>query len=996
MQSTGRIKRLPQSVVDKIAAGEVVISPNAALKELIENALDAGSTKIAVIISNTTVSDNSKFSTFAFTIKDNGCGIEPEDMKIVCERHTTSKISDFKDLSSVETFGFRGEALAALTHVSKVKISTKTKSTNSDIGWFGNYQNSKLLGEVKFCAREQGTTISISDLFYNLPARRSSFRHSVEYVKIIQLLSRYSIERSDVAFTLKKGTRKGFDVQSFGTGKTLESKVSVIGKLYGKDIEAELLKSKIENSELKLKAVFIGTNANFSIKRKEIIVFINGRLIGSSKISRAIDDTYSTLLPKNKHPFTFISLQVPLESVDVNVHPNKKEVYFLNEEAIISFVDKEIFTVLKGASKSRVFDLTQSNVESVFKEEMEPDENPLTTIETKFTTPVKVKPTPNKMIRTSNTNTRIEKFFSPSAQLTPAISPAKVVIKNMAQIENVISEEAVKLKSIAELREEIEEHKSTKLHKFLKELVYVGIVDNNFMTAQYKTGLFMIDYPELLREMFYQSMLINFGRVSRRELVQDLKVGSLLDIFLSSSIAPDTKKATKEETIQKICKLLEEKMEMLAEYFGICFEKKEGTLVLKALPELITNNAVVGSVGVDYCIELSGLPVFIYRLCEAVDWFDEKECFRTIAWEVAEFYSILPRLPENFNSSKKELEVPDQKNVEYLALDVEKKIFVEKVDENGKYFVNLKTKRKSFIRPTGDSIVIGLKDVGVESFKTTNLKNVAVDLAALKEMEKRLSEMLLDKEIVSNKAILLIREGIQANDLPKLNDEDLKEVGFNLGERLKIRDWINEEHKRSFDSEMGLVEGNLDEEFWDSSSFTNLEVKELEEEKDEEKLNEIALEERLVQRIGEVLDSKMKEEEKKQSEMRRKKRLKKLRKLAMKDDEKIEGNISQHHTEISPLDFDFLNDVQIENIKENEFSFLNEETFDLESIDSEELTEKLEREKNLKVQLLEHEAKRLEEEIWLLREKETVDRIEEVTECLRDIIEHVVFKEENL
>ncbi|KAK2158975.1 hypothetical protein LSH36_161g16012 [Paralvinella palmiformis] len=201
----GVIRKLDEVVVNRIAAGEVIQRPANALKEMIENSLDAKSTSIQVTVKQGGLK--------LLQIQDNGTGIRKEDMDIVCERFTTSKLQKFEDLTTIATYGFRGEALASISHVAHVTITTRTK--DSPCAYKGCYSDGKLKAPVKPCAGNVGTQIMVEDLFYNIPTRRKALRSAAEeHAKITEVVSRYAIHNADVGFTLKKYGDSSADVRT--------------------------------------------------------------------------------------------------------------------------------------------------------------------------------------------------------------------------------------------------------------------------------------------------------------------------------------------------------------------------------------------------------------------------------------------------------------------------------------------------------------------------------------------------------------------------------------------------------------------------------------------------------------------------------------------------------------------------------------------------------------------------------------------------------------
>jgi len=187
--SAPKILKLDETVINRIAAGEVIQRPANALKEMIENSLDAGATSISV----TVLQGGLKM----LQIQDNGCGIRKDDLEIVCERFTTSKLSKFEDLLAINTYGFRGEALSSISHVAHLTIVTKT--ADSPVGFKAMYTDGKLKGPPKACAALQGTQIRVDDLFYNVATRRKALKNpSEEYSRIFEVVSRYSIHNHKV------------------------------------------------------------------------------------------------------------------------------------------------------------------------------------------------------------------------------------------------------------------------------------------------------------------------------------------------------------------------------------------------------------------------------------------------------------------------------------------------------------------------------------------------------------------------------------------------------------------------------------------------------------------------------------------------------------------------------------------------------------------------------------------------------------------------------
>jgi DNA mismatch repair protein MLH1 len=326
----------------RIAAGEVVQRPSAAIKELLENSLDAGATSITVVVKNGGLG--------LLQIQDNGHGIRKDDLDIVCERFTTSKLATFDDLKSIATFGFRGEALASITHVAHVTILTKTK--DSPCAYKSKYTDGKLVPqrpgekpEPKPCAGVVGTTISVEDLFYNMPTRKQAFKNpSEEYQRILDVVTKYSVRYggSGVSFTCKKHGSAVPDLHTPVTTPPGDGTLENIRIAYGSSLARELINftvsydhstdattrasgtsmvlspsledlrhnTVIQEDTGGLRVNIIGkvTNANYNTKKAMYIFFINNRLVECPAIRKAIEAVYADILPKHTFPFVYLSI----------------------------------------------------------------------------------------------------------------------------------------------------------------------------------------------------------------------------------------------------------------------------------------------------------------------------------------------------------------------------------------------------------------------------------------------------------------------------------------------------------------------------------------------------------------------------------------------------------------------------------------------------------------------------------------------------------------
>ena len=344
-----RILGLEQQVVNRIAAGEVIHRPASALKEMIENSLDAGAKSIAVLAKGGGLK--------LLQIQDTGHGIYPADFPKVCERFATSKLREYEDLENIETFGFRGEALASISHVAHVTITSKTEG--SACAYRATFADGLVVpakpgdaAEAKPCAGTIGTTIVVEDMFYNVQTRRSAMKSvGEEYNKLLQIVQAYAIDNAGVAISCRKGTDGGAEIATLKEHSTTD----VVRHVHGASVARELLPLEGADAELGLTAHGLMSNASYSAKKLVFLLFINKRLVESATIQRALQEAYAACLPKGGHPFVYLSLRLPPASLDVNVHPTKREVFFLDQQRVVAAVQSLVKEKLVGANAARTF-----------------------------------------------------------------------------------------------------------------------------------------------------------------------------------------------------------------------------------------------------------------------------------------------------------------------------------------------------------------------------------------------------------------------------------------------------------------------------------------------------------------------------------------------------------------------------------------------------------------------------------------------------------------
>ncbi|KAF8755504.1 DNA mismatch repair protein MutL [Rhizoctonia solani] len=708
------IKRLDETLVNRIAAGEIIHRPSSALKELIENALDAGATSIKI-----TAKDGGMK---LLQIQDNGCGIRKSDLPILCERFTTSKLRDFSDLQEIATYGFRGEALASISFVSHLSVVTKTRS--DACAWRALYEDGVMIApkegaaaEPVACAGNDGTVITAEDLFYNTPVRKASLRNlGEEYARLSDVVTRYAVHQAGVSFVCKKAGATSPDVSTpigasrsslirllFGAGvadalfdmevsssnvseqatgkrKRPKGDVGAVEESWSdSDEEAIPIGQRDDKTKWKANAVF--TSTSYHGKKLVLLLFIN-----------RVEAVYSTIMPKGAHPFVYLSLEIDPKHVDVNVHPTKREVHFLNEDVIVETISDAIQEKLAVQSSQRTFTyqtltpITETNSKIGFPKVSAPTKASKTRLASALSddedeesgraaTPAMKQPPkslPQHLVRMSlppatrattrqstsgNTTNDDPSTAKPvdsvaeSSLKTSSVqeqtpdeglneddvlrdSIANMVMNDHGQEEDThsianISESKCFLTSILELRQQIQDDKHSRLTDILHNSKFVGMVD--FAST---------------RSLFQHELklyLINHSAVAE-ELFYQLglrQFGNFSHLKLSPppSLHELVHLAVEDDLdIQKAGLDPKKIGDMLEEYFGI--QISEDGLV-QSLPLLLPG----------YTPNIDLLPVFLMHLGPRVDWNSEKSCFDTLFREIARFH--VPKPPLDFEQGKR-------------------------------------------------------------------------------------------------------------------------------------------------------------------------------------------------------------------------------------------------------------------------------------------------------------------------------------------------------
>ena len=335
------IQVLDSKTIDQIAAGEVVERPASVVKELVENACDAGATAVTVEIKD-------GGPTF-IRVTDNGSGIEKEQVKKAFFRHATSKIRNAEDLSRIHSLGFRGEALSSIAAVAMVELITKTKDELTGVRYCIEGERERDFSEI---GAPEGTTIIIRDLFFNTPARKKFLKTpATEGGYIADLMEHMALSRPDVSFTFQQNRQTRFSTSGSGDLK------EVVYRIYGREIAKEVFPFSAEENGLKAEG-FLGTPLLVRPNRNFEFFFVNNRYIKSQILSKGLESGYQRYLMQHKFPMAYLHLKIDAEAVDVNVHPSKMEVRFSDNRAVFDFLEKHVKEALHSREMIPVVSLS--------------------------------------------------------------------------------------------------------------------------------------------------------------------------------------------------------------------------------------------------------------------------------------------------------------------------------------------------------------------------------------------------------------------------------------------------------------------------------------------------------------------------------------------------------------------------------------------------------------------------------------------------------------
>lgn len=504
-------------------------------------------------------------------------------------------------------------------------------------------------------------------MFYNVPTRRRAFRSaSEEYAKILDLVGKYAVHCDGVGFSCKKHGDPTIGLSVPANANTINR----IRQVHGSAVANELVELTCESERWGFHAKGWISNANYSVKRTTLLLFINHRAVDSSPIKKSAEQTYAAFLPKGGHPFVYLSLDIDPKRIDVNVHPTKREVRFLNEEEIIDMICDEIRTVLGKVDTSRTF-MTQTLLPGgkipVIRPSLSAESDPgspeagtrmaVATPRPSTGKSSTQKPYENNLVRVDARSRKITTMLPPSIHKDPTLPDADMQDPASEDVEYEFTDREptlCRLNSIKELRAEVRDAMHNELSDVFASHIFVGIVDERRRIAAIQGGvkLYLIDYGMVANEYFYQVGLTDFGNFGHIRLDPVLNLHEMLEVAAAyeQSVSDNSEELDWHEVVSVVTQQLIERREMLAEYFSLEISA-EGELL--SLP-LLTKG---------YVPNIAKLPQFLLRLGPHIDWSEEKACLHTFLRELASFYtpeSLPPQAPPKSAGAEGEIEMHDE------------------------------------------------------------------------------------------------------------------------------------------------------------------------------------------------------------------------------------------------------------------------------------------------------------------------------------------------
>ncbi|WP_195459595.1 DNA mismatch repair endonuclease MutL [Pediococcus acidilactici] len=554
-----KIQELSDILADQIAAGEVVERPASVVKELVENAIDAGSSRIDILLAESGLK--------MIRVIDNGSGIEGSQVETAFKRHATSKITSRADLFRVGTLGFRGEALPSIASIADVKM---TSSTAEGPGQFVHYRGGELI-EHREAQSRQGTDITVSDLFFNTPARLKYLKSlATELSKITDIINRIALSYPEIAFSLQNDERQL--MRTSGQGNVQQ----VLANIYGTHNAQKMLDIHGESVDFRIDG-YVSLPEFTRANRSYITILVNGRYIKNFHISKAIIEGYGSKLMVGRYPVAVINIQTDPLLVDVNVHPSKLEVRISEENALTELISKTIFDRLADQNliPDAVDNLKKKRISKPAGEQLDLTE---TVLSGSFG-----KPTPTE-------SAAVEEDDS-AAALHPSVAATKPII--------ISTRQDLQSDRIAEFREKYAdsttfvtknentegEEKTPSTSRF-PALTYIGQMHGTYLFAEADDGLYIIDQHAAQERINYEYYRVQIGQVSDDQ--QDL----LVPIYLDYSTT-DTLRIKEKQSVLEACGLyLEEfgRNTFIVRHHPTWFKKGQEEDTVKEMVDYVLND----------------------------------------------------------------------------------------------------------------------------------------------------------------------------------------------------------------------------------------------------------------------------------------------------------------------------------------------------------------------------------------------------------------------
>lgn len=556
-----KIQELSDILADQIAAGEVVERPASVVKELVENAIDAGSSRIDILLAESGLK--------MIRVIDNGSGIEGSQVETAFKRHATSKITSRADLFRVGTLGFRGEALPSIASIADVKM---TSSTAEGPGQFVHYRGGELI-EHREAQSRQGTDITVSDLFFNTPARLKYLKSlATELSKITDIINRIALSYPEIAFSLQNDERQL--MRTSGQGNVQQ----VLANIYGTHNAQKMLDIHGERVDFRIDG-YVSLPEFTRANRSYITILVNGRYIKNFHISKAIIEGYGSKLMVGRYPVAVINIQTDPLLVDVNVHPSKLEVRISEENALTELISKTIFDRLADQNliPDAVDNLKKKRISKPAGEQLDLTE---TVLSGSFG---KGKDTPTESAAVEGDDS--------AAALHPSVAATKPIIISTRQ--DLQSDRIAEFKekyadstTPVTKNENTEGEEKTPSTSRFPALTYIGQMHGTYLFAEADDGLYIIDQHAAQERINYEYYRVQIGQVSDDQ--QDL----LVPIYLDYSTT-DTLRIKEKQSVLEACGLyLEEfgRNTFIVRHHPTWFKKGQEEDTVKEMVDYVLND----------------------------------------------------------------------------------------------------------------------------------------------------------------------------------------------------------------------------------------------------------------------------------------------------------------------------------------------------------------------------------------------------------------------